>query len=216
MKVFLSYSSLDKKLAGDIKQNLENYGFDVFLAHEDIEPTTEWANKILTELEICDVFIPILTEHFHKSIWTNQETGIAIAHKKFIIPLKVSVDPCGFIGHIQALQLDPKGIEFSCISICKTINDSDLPSAKNYRDSIIEKFGNSWNFSEANNNTSTLLLCKNYNQQQIETIMRHAVENNQISGATNAQKKLKNLIKKYKNDINPKLLQTFNKAMGYE
>ncbi|MCJ7508210.1 MAG: toll/interleukin-1 receptor domain-containing protein [candidate division Zixibacteria bacterium] len=207
---------MDKKLAGEIKRGLEDYEFEVFLAHEDIEPTTEWADKILTELKNCDVFIPILTENFHKSVWTNQEIGVALAHKRFIIPLKASIDPDGFIKHIQALRFDPKEIESCCRKVFGVINDSDLPSAENYRDSLIEKFGDSWSFVDANYNTSVLLSCKNYNPRQIKTIMKHAIGNNQISGANVAQKNLRNFIKKYENDIDPKLLKAFNKAMGYE
>ena len=37
IKVFISYNTLDKEIAGNISQELEKWGLDVFLAHEDIE-----------------------------------------------------------------------------------------------------------------------------------------------------------------------------------
>ena len=50
LKVFISYSSLDKSLAGLFKQCFENYaGFSVFLAHEDISPALDWELKIIKE-----------------------------------------------------------------------------------------------------------------------------------------------------------------------
>jgi len=54
----------------------------------------------------CDIFIPLLTESFKKSDWTDQEIGLAIAADKFIIPLQVDFPPYGFIGKIQGLKVD--------------------------------------------------------------------------------------------------------------
>ncbi len=106
MKIFLSYSHLDKRLAGKIKMYLRQYGVKVFLAHDDIEPSEEWADKILEELRDCDVFMPILTKHFNKSNWTDQETGCALIINKLIVPLKGDVDPHGFISRYQARGLN--------------------------------------------------------------------------------------------------------------
>jgi hypothetical protein len=85
MKIFLSYSHLDKRLAGKIKKYLLQYGVKVFLAHDDIEPSEEWADKILEELRDCHVFMPILTKHFNKSNWTDQETGCALILNKGVM-----------------------------------------------------------------------------------------------------------------------------------
>jgi hypothetical protein len=44
-RIFVSYSKKDRKLAGEIKKCLEEYKLDVFLAHEDITASAEWASK---------------------------------------------------------------------------------------------------------------------------------------------------------------------------
>jgi len=67
IRVFLSYSTEDKGLAGFIKDSLEWYGLEVFIAHEDIEPSDEWQEAIIQNLESTDVFVPIITESFSLS-----------------------------------------------------------------------------------------------------------------------------------------------------
>lgn len=67
-----------------VKLNLNHYGLDVFLAHEDIEPTEEWQTRILSELKRASVFLPLLTDKFITSKWTAQECGIAVARGTFI------------------------------------------------------------------------------------------------------------------------------------
>lgn len=84
---FLSYSHQDRQLAGLIKGTLNYYGFDTFLAHEDLQPSVEWQEIILINLKECLVFLPLLTDSFIKSDWTDQETGIAIALDKIIVPI---------------------------------------------------------------------------------------------------------------------------------
>ena len=51
LKVFLSYHSSDRALAGEIKLQLNLYGVDVFMAHEDIQPTEDWQTRILSEAQ---------------------------------------------------------------------------------------------------------------------------------------------------------------------
>ena len=73
LRVFLSYSYVDRGMARDLKSELEPYGIEVFLAHEDILPSTEWQEEIVMSIKGCDVFIPILTASFSESSWTDQQ-----------------------------------------------------------------------------------------------------------------------------------------------
>jgi len=43
-----------------------------------------------------------LTESFAASDWTDQEIGIAVALRKIIVPMKLTLDPYGVIGRYQA------------------------------------------------------------------------------------------------------------------
>jgi len=154
MKIFLSYSIQDKVQAGQIKNKLEKYGMDVFLAHEDIQPSAEWVDTILTQLKDCDLFIPILTDNFDNSDWTDQETGIAFAHKKSILPIKMKNDPHGFISRYQALSID-ENIEST---IKHLINVLASKYSNLFRDALIKKFGESESYPDTKQNMELLLL----------------------------------------------------------
>src|SRR5208282_6463612 len=105
-----------RKTAIRVKDSLSVLGMDVFLAHEDLEPSVEWQKEILRALKKCDVFIPLLTRSFHSSLWTDQETGIAVARGKVILPVRFSVLPYGFIGKFQALKAR-RNLQESCWKI---------------------------------------------------------------------------------------------------
>ena len=212
MKIFVSYSALDKKIASQIKKLLKKYGLNVFLAHDDIEPSEEWIERILIELKSCDVFIPLLTEHFDESNWTDQETGFVLARDIPIIPLKLSVDPHGFISKFQALKIDLRNLEVAIEKLTKTI--ASKPKLKKvFRDALIKKFGNSDTFQEAKENTQLLLSFNGYSTSQIEKIIKYAIENYQIHGSFAAKRELKYFVNRQKNSIDQRLLDDFHFAV---
>lgn len=106
IRSFICHSSKEKKIAGLFKNCLENYfGFQAFLAHEDLEPSTEWDPEILKRLKDTDIVIPLISIDSKISPFVNQEIGIAIAIHKKIIPVKIgNIDPFGFISKLQACQ----------------------------------------------------------------------------------------------------------------
>lgn len=208
MKVFLSYSALDNKLAGRVKRGLEEYGLDVFLAHEDIQPSAEWVKRILAELETCHAFLPILTEDFYKSKWTDQETGIAFAKKRVIIPLKTKFNPYGFISQFQALKIKKKNIKHTCLEIVKAIALRPKVGIL-MKNAIIKKFGESDSYEEAAENTELLISFKRYTKVQVTKIVKYAIANNQIYCSYKVKGRLKNFIRQNKNDLDPELLKTF-------
>ena len=103
LTAFISYSVKDKSMAAEVKATLTEYGFKVFLAHNDLHISESWKDRILEELKRCDIFVPLLSEDFRKSSWTDQETGIAFSRNEVrFIPLSVDgTMPYGFISHVQ-------------------------------------------------------------------------------------------------------------------
>lgn len=206
MKTFISYATGDKKLAHSIKDGLEIYGVEGFLAHDDIKPTEDWQNRILEELNSTQVFIPLLTENFLKSLWTDQETGIAIAKEQLIIPLKVTNDPHGFISKYQALKLK-SNIATTCSEIIHTIIEK--PSlGHDMRNLIIEMFGESWSFANAAKNADILTRFTGYTPAQLKRIIRHTVENSQIHESFDAKDILRTFIKGKQKSIPKELYET--------
>ena len=105
-RIFISHSHHDRETAGEIKKRLASYGASVFVAHDDIRPTQEWQDAIIENLKTCDAFLALLTDRFADSDWTDQETGIAVALDKVIIPIKIDLDPYGFIGKVSGFEME--------------------------------------------------------------------------------------------------------------
>jgi len=151
MKVFLSYLIEYKNIAAKIKRILDDFGFQSFLAHEDIQPTQDWIKTILEYLNKTQVFLPILTRNFQKSEWVNQEIGYALAKNKLIIPMKIDIDPPGFLLKFQALKYNPHK-RFPLSRMLQVIGKNQKSGGK-LRDLLIEKFGQSGSWAEAGMNT---------------------------------------------------------------
>ena len=109
-RLFLCHLSTFKVKTAQLQKTLEEYGVSSFVAHEDIEPTTEWQDEIEKALFSMDALAAILTPEFNDSKWTDQEVGIAVGRGSLIIPIRKGMDPYGFIGKYQGMQGDGKTI----------------------------------------------------------------------------------------------------------
>ncbi len=199
LKVFLSYHSSDKSLAGEIKLHLTRYGLDIFLAHEDIEPTEEWQARILSELRRTEVFLALLTQKFLTSKWTSQECGVAVARGTSIVSLKVSIDPFGFLSKYQAFNFRIDNVARSCSGIAKVIH-KNVKLRKKFLDGLINSFAHSGSFEEAKERASLLNEFTGYNGRQANDVLRHAIDNPQIHKSFGARRQLEIFLKKYKAD----------------
>jgi len=179
-KIFISYSHVDNKLSGELKEHLEFYGFEVFLAHEDIEPSEEWRHIILQELRRCDVFLPILTKDFKVSSWTGQETGIAYERRKLIIPLKFGLDPFGFIEKYQALNLDINNLTYVSLQIIDILAKKGKNRDK-LINCLIEGFAKSRSYAEANEKVAPLKKFQNlFDFNHVLSLIKVSFFNSQI------------------------------------
>jgi len=174
IKVFISYANEDKESASCVKDFLEKYGIEVFLAHEDINPTEKWEGIILRKLDACDIFMPLLTENFKKSDWTNQETGIALAKNKWIIPIKIEIDPYGFIWKIQALKLNNSEIE-KCYPKILDVICNNKNFTESLKDCLIKGFVNSSSFKSAEILAEELDKFDFFKPEQIREIFRGSI-----------------------------------------
>ena len=114
LKAFISYSNDGKLVGVKIKEMLENFGIECFMAHDDIDASEEWKERILEELNEADVFIPILSDNFRSSEWCSQEAGIACFRNVLIIPLSIDgAKPYGFMGHRQGKLINRHDIPLS-------------------------------------------------------------------------------------------------------
>jgi len=209
--VFISYSTKDKETVGKIKRQLENFGLEVFVGHDDINPSKKWIEEILRNLEKCDIFIPYLTKNFKKSDWTDQECGIADNLQKCILPLKIEYDPYGLINKYQALDISNKDSNSYGYEIIKRIITSqEFPKVK---DIIIEKFIASRGYDETRDIWDILFLFEKFSKKQINQIVKAYLENDQISGYFHSNKFLKRLLEKNWEKIKPDLYKKLNRII---
>jgi hypothetical protein len=105
MEAFVSYSVEDKVMGGAVKTALEGHGFHSFLAHEDLQVSEEWKERLLEELKQVNVFVALLSKSFAASKWCAQEIGFIVSRPDvLIIPLSLDgTTPYGFISHLQGI-----------------------------------------------------------------------------------------------------------------
>lgn len=210
--VFASYKSEDKKIAGQIKGNIEKLGLDVFLAHEDIEPSAEWEEVILTKLEETDVFLPLLTENFTKSYYTGQESGFALCRKILIIPIMIDVKPFGFLDRFQGLKANLDDMPSTCLEIVGIIFTRGDFGERLTR-CIIDAFKKSFTFKEAELRSKILSVFASLDKEQVDEILLASCENDQIYGSFSARKDINNLVEKYKSIVNRDLVALFHEKV---
>lgn len=211
IRVFVSYSKKDKKLAGEVKYYLEKYGLRVFLAHEDIKPPAEWEKEIIHNLKGCDIFLPIITNNFKQSDWTDQETGIAFALDKFTIPLQVNTTPYGFIGKYQSLKINTDDMKSSCAEIIKIIEEKDVLKEA-LRDCLIHVLASAPHFWVTEDVLKFLSKYTNFTQEHINQIFRAAILNNQFRCPRVGKRQLKVWLSEYEQIIHPLLRQRYEEV----
>jgi hypothetical protein len=110
-RAFVSYSTADKLVAASVRDFLESYGIQCFVAHDDLQVSEEWKEVILEELLKCDIFVPILSASFRASDWCAQEVGVISGRRGVaIVPLSVDgTTPFGFISNIQGKPIPGSG-----------------------------------------------------------------------------------------------------------
>jgi hypothetical protein len=209
MLLFVSHSHKDRGIASLIKSELNDFGVDVFVAHEDINPTEEWQEAILEKLEQCDALLLLLTDSFKNSFWTDQETGFAMALKKLLIPVKIDIEPYGFISKYQALSWGDDSTD-NIRRLIELLIDKQLISI----DALIQSFAKSPHYDTADTRIGFLMKATTtFSQEQINSIAKSAIENGQINGAWATKKQLRQVFSNHRSMIEPEFLDQL-KSLG--
>lgn len=118
--IFISYATEDKILAGKLKKELDTIGFKSFLAHEDIEPTAKWRDRIISDLKTANIFIALRTKNYINKQYTEQECGFALALNKRILTIciDIKISEMGFCSELQGVNFK-EGEEDKIFDYCK-------------------------------------------------------------------------------------------------
>lgn len=194
IRAFISHSHKNKKLAYKLKVALKDFGIEAFLAHTDIHPSKKWEIAIKKSLRECELFIPLLTNAFRESNWTDQETGFAIALSKCVLPLRVDFNPYGFAAASQALRLKPNEVGRTCWEIVESLSQHKK-FARSIRHSAIRAFLQSRSFEETEKYLSMLLGLAPFSVREMKYLLGHGANRQNIYGCYKAQDSLRKITK---------------------
>lgn len=196
LDTFISYASGIKKTAELIKEYLDQFGFNCFLAHKDIPPQTVWPAEILNALRNCDLFLPLLTEGFMESFYCQQETGFAYCRDVEILPVKITKAPMGMIADIQAVIFNSEKFDASCWKIVSHVAKNNSLS-KPVLDALISWFGESRSYDMTTKRAKKILNEFDYTPSQVKAIRRHLKKNSQIYETKEARDSIFKFMDKY-------------------
>lgn len=200
---FLSHSDHDKKIARKFADSLSIYGFDVFVAHDDIQVGEEWEETLKEKIKNCELFLVLLSEFFHKANFTDHEIGIATAFNKQIFPIRIDdTKPYGFMSKFQAkkisLHMDSNEIRLLAIRLMSFSDEG-----KSLIDQIIEKLHTADSYKKANNSAEVLFEYTRFTHNQVNKIAEAFISNSQVRGGWTARPSCLDFLAKNWESVNP-------------
>jgi len=194
-RVFISHLATFKVQTTSLKTELARYGIVGFVAHEDIEPTKQWQSEIELGLSTMDALIALLTPEFNDSNWTDQEIGVAIGRQISIVPVRIGLDPYGFIGKYQAIQgkgKNPKEIarEIFEVLVSKPVIGQKITTE------LVKIFSESHSWANAKENMELLEMSPHFTPELGKKVVNAMKENPQIRDAWGVPGRIEELLEK--------------------
>jgi hypothetical protein len=198
LRLFMSHLAQHQGEVGKVADWLVIHGVDAFVAHTSIEPSAEWQDVIESALRSCNAMAVFLHKGFHESKWCDQEVGFALGRQDVpVLPLKIDLNPYGFMGKLQADNCSNLGP----IQVAHKILDW-LMRRPELRDAAIECLVSGFENSDSFDNTRHLLLelevVPTFTQDQLYRLDMATTENSQIAKAwisgTSVPKRVERLI----------------------
>jgi hypothetical protein len=138
-KPFISHLSTNREKMFHLKTALDRWGVSAFVAHVDIEPSREWRNEVEAGLETMDAMLVVVEPGFKESDWCCQEVGYALGRKIDILPICAGLDPFGFFGKYQGIQVKGKTPSQAAEKIIET-----LIKKPKHRTQLLQSIGKSF------------------------------------------------------------------------
>lgn len=181
-RLFISHLSKDKVFLSELKEALEYRGVAAFLAHEDIEPTKLWQSEIELALRAMQAMVVFLASGFKESDWTDQEVGWAMGRGVLVIPIKVDIDPYGFMGKYQALR----GQREKALPLADSIVDLLGRNPQTHdaiRGALVHAMRHARSFDGAATLKRLLMQMRDYTEAEKQMLLEAVEKNGQVSGS---------------------------------
>jgi len=195
LRLFISHLAKHKSFAGKLKRLLSTYGISCFVAHDDIAPTREWEDEIITALDTCDALIALMHENFHASFWADQEIGFAMGRGVPVCSVNLGQTPYGFIGRYQAFKSDDSEVKKLASQLfsayCK-----DIRTERKMAESVVQLFETSNSFANAMVNRDLLESLPGWDTSFNGRLRQAAKNNSQVREAFGVPESIERLIKR--------------------
>jgi hypothetical protein len=195
-RLFLGHISGEKKFVSAMKKHLADRGIDGFVAHEDIQPTRKWLDQIELALETCDALAAILTPGFHESKWTDQEVGFCVNRRVLVVPVRLGVDPYGFISRYQGFTPPSKDATIVARGSFDILCKHDL-TAEKMGVALVSHFAESGSFADAKTNVKLLEHVKSWTPEMLREIEQAVEKNRQIRESFNVPDMVRAMVKEH-------------------
>lgn len=195
-RLFVSHLAKYRKFAGELQEALATYGISAFVAHNDIEPTSEWLTQIETALATCDALVALMHPEFHASNWTDQEIRYCMGRGVPVYSVRLGQDPYGFIGRFQAFDgfsKSPEELARELFDSYRTKKDTQRKMAS----ALVNLFEHSANFHQAKQRIAFLEELDSWDSTFSARIQSAAATNSQIRRAWGVPARVDALVAKW-------------------
>jgi hypothetical protein len=192
-RLFLSHVAVHKVAVAELKRKLFVYGVSGFVAHEDIEPSLEWQGEIELALRSMDAMAALLTPEFHESNWTDQETGIAIGQGVLVVPVRLPINPYGFLAKTQGLRGELT-IRAALASEIVDILLRRPRTADAMREGLVVALESSTSYADSKAVTAKLKVAGSFNDDQVRRLIAAINTNSQVSRSIGVPEALRRIV----------------------
>jgi len=231
LKMFISYSTYDKKIAEEIQDFFEKRGIYCFLSANKLETSDIWKERIVDEIRNANVFVFILSSNFRNSNWCTQEAGMAILknkiNKALICPVPIEeIESYGFIKDYHGPLFEGEETlnniinrirkVFPSYTILEINNDEPENEEIKEIDNLIASLANITSYASSNTLFSKLRLFANeINSDQVNKIIEYTLSNDQVLYSFGSKNFLSPLIIKYADKLDTNNVKEINEHWDY-
>lgn len=196
-RVFLSHLAAHRVDAAALQTALLTQGITSFVAHNDIEPTTEWQSQIELALQTTQALVAMLHAGFHASKWTDQELGYAMGRGVPVFSVRLGEDPYGFIGRYQGFNGAGKA-PWALANELGVAYRKNKETSAGMASPTVAVFEQSGSFDSAKARIGYLEELTTWDAGLRDRVAEAAKQNDQISGSWGVPARVDALLKKWK------------------
>lgn len=143
---------------------------------------------------------------FHESNWTDHEVGVAVGRDVLVIPIPRGLDPYGFIGKYQGLQVKDKTVGQVASEIFNIILSNQKTKGK-MLDCLVDQFLLSGTAADANRWLKLIDMTETLPSRHGEKIIENFTSNIFVSNSEIIRKSANELLKKHGMNQVPEFVQ---------